>query len=83
MKTRNGFVSNSSSASFVVNTNKLTEKQIRAILTYNNWYVKNKDCWEISLNDNTIVGFTYMNNGDLSKYLKKSKVPTKDFVWGD
>jgi len=76
MKIRQGFVSNSSSASFVVALSVLTEKDIRKIMSYNN-HIKTKrgwcDFWDIKVDDKKeiIVGSTFMNNGDLDEYLGK------------
>jgi hypothetical protein len=76
MKIRNGFVSNSSSSSFVVALSVLTEKEQRKIMDYEK--VSNegsdndfRDSWDIHVDQTrgVIHGFTSMDNGDLSKYL--------------
>ena len=73
MKTRQGFVSNSSSSSFVVALSVLNEKEIRKFLDYeehsdgeDHW-----DSWNISIDEyrGVISGTTYMDNGDLDTYL--------------
>jgi hypothetical protein len=76
MKIRNGFVSNSSSSSFVVALSVLTEKERRKILDYEKVSDENsdndyRDNWSIRVDEyrGVISGFTMMNNGDLSKYL--------------
>ena len=95
MKIRLGFVSNSSSASFIVVLSKLTEDQQKIILNYQNhsdmsYDFDNKDFkyhdgWNIRKNEEigTIQGFTVMDNGDLDKYLKENGINTDLFEWGD
>jgi hypothetical protein len=65
MKRRIGFVSNSSSSSFIISKDLLTEKQINEILAYNG-----DDYWTINVNEWYVEGMTGMDNGDLSDYLK-------------
>lgn len=85
MKIRNGFVSNSSSSSFIVAINQLTEDQIEKLMTYpaectfpGEWHSTDEfgkyyygDGWNIHKNDSGgfITGFTIMDNGDLAKYM--------------
>jgi hypothetical protein len=74
MKIRNGFVSNSSSSSFVVATSVLTPDEVDKILSYKKYAEENeKDWWNISENvqKGIIVGFTIMNNDDIDEYLGK------------
>ena len=82
MKTRLGFVSNSSSSSFVVNTKDLTPLQIYAILEY--YEVAKKMVsygivdidyvdfgWEINRIDDTIECDTTIDNFELEDFLVK------------
>jgi hypothetical protein len=72
MKIRNGFVSNSSSSSFVVETSILTPDEVNKIFAYEEYAEKNqKDWWYIhEISDKgVIVGHTNMDNSDLSEYL--------------
>ncbi len=73
MKTRNGFVSNSSSSSFVVSSSVLDEKDKRKFLDYEKYSSgdDHKDSWDINIDDyrGVIVGYTTMDNGDLDDYL--------------
>jgi len=76
MKIRSGFVSNSSSSSFVVALSVLTEKEKRKILDYEKVsrresQNKYRDHWSIRVDKErgVMYGFTTMDNGDLSKYL--------------
>lgn len=76
MKIRNGFVSNSSSSSFVVALSVLSEDEKQKILDYvpfsNDESVdEHRDHWSIRVDKKrgVLCGFTTMDNGDLSKYL--------------
>lgn len=72
MKMRTGFVSNSSSASFMVALTALTAKQYQTILDYDEFnHSPSSDSWDFELidNDKFLRGYTYMDNGDLAIYL--------------
>ncbi len=75
MKIRNGFVSNSSSSSFVVALSVLNEDEKKKILDYvpfsNEETEDYRDHWSIRVDETrgVIYGFTTMDNGGLSKYL--------------
>lgn len=78
MKIRNGFVSNSSSSSFVVALSVLSDDEKKKILDYvpfsNDESVDEyRDHWSIHVDEKhgVLYGFTTMDNGDLSKYLGK------------
>jgi hypothetical protein len=66
MKTREGFVSNSSSANFVLNKKYFTEGQIQKILECNKKDLEHEggysECWHIRDEGDTIVGSTIMDN---------------------
>ncbi|MFC1454144.1 hypothetical protein ACFLQL_03090 [Verrucomicrobiota bacterium] len=71
MKKRYGFVSNSSSASFVVHCDKISKLQKQLILDFAKTYEsatdkESEDNWTVRFNekDNVIYGFTAMNNED-------------------
>ena len=86
MKIRNGFVSNSSSSSFVVSLSKLCDRDLDILLEYETVARKNgeyNDSWNIVVDDNKgiVRGFTSMDNDDLSEYLENNKVDTSLFVW--
>ena len=66
MKIRNGFVSNSSSSSFIVRKKHLTPKEIEIIRTHT--CVKND--WQLHETDELLVGFTYMDNYPLQQILE-------------
>jgi len=88
MKTRQGFVSNSSSASFIVSLEKITAKDALKLMDYDKlpadamgreW----KDGWDIEVDftKGLIHGCAIMDNGDLSEYLIKENVNISLFVW--
>lgn len=96
MKTRHGFVSNSSSSSFVILTTALTEVQL--LLIHN--HIKTAkflnglgkkpfeplaflDEWEIVEDDLQIIGKTYMDNFDMEWLLDQIGVPAHDIFWGE
>jgi len=91
MKTRQGFVSNSSSSSFMIRLHKLTEGQIQQILEPN---YATQNCgaedgfpyeWTISIdrNGNRIEGWTSMDNFDMGEYLEDIGVPSNVIKWDD
>ena len=80
MKTRIGFVSNSSSSSFVIRKEDLSVIQYEAIKNHRSssafkskWLDQN-DGWSITENDETIEGYTIMNNFDMYSYLESLRV---------
>ena len=78
MKIREGFVSNSSSSSFVISKKNLTSRQIEQILQYNQNVksVENRyDIWDIVETDDVIRGSTYMDNGDFMEYVESIGIP--------
>lgn len=82
MKIRNGFVSNSSSSSFVINKKWLSPHQLelihkhiakgkRVLWEQHDYAVDESDAWEISETDTTISGDTSMDNFDMEFYLRE------------
>lgn len=71
MKIRSGFVSNSSSSSFVLDKKYLTSDEINLI--------KNFECeveyWSIEEDEDFVRGFTSMDNGYLKEFIKKQINP--------
>ena len=82
MKYRQGFVSNSSSASFVVPKSKLSESEISALLAYN-LMVENTDGWTIYENDEYVRGSTVMDNDALDDYLESIDFDFRKMEWSD
>lgn len=95
MKVRNGFVSNSSSSSFVISIDMLTDTQIMAI--WNHIQEADKHCgewdfgscddydeWIIEQDDSTISGYTNMDNFDMYTFLQDYlHIPENVINWGD
>ena len=75
MKTRLGFVSNSSSASFQIRLTDLTEEQIDKVKRYMELSpamgLEYDGDWEISTNEFWLVGTTSMDNDDICEYLSR------------
>lgn len=90
MKVRDGFVSNSSSASFTINRSKLSKIQIKRIHDHI-FHARSRpdlfpwlEAWDIEENDdlNIITGFTWMDNFDMELYLRDFvKVADEDIIW--
>lgn len=73
MKIRQGFVSNSSSSSFVAAIDRLTDVEIAKLLAYQD-SEENTDGWTITLNHEMglVEGFTTMDNGALGDWCEKN-----------
>ena len=91
MKIRTGFVSNSSSSSFVLNKKELNKEQIDSILNYsevienlpdnikkNYGWDLGYDHWNIKETDEHIQGWTIMDNMDMMEFLKIIDIDVKD-----
>ena len=82
MKIRNGFVSNSSSASFIISKKDLTENQIDELLKYTD-NEKNYDGWTIEEESNSIAGFTIMDNETINSFFNSLNIPDNHIEWRD
>lgn len=90
MKIREGFVSNSSSSSFIINLNNISKNQLQQIenhsesKSYKTMYGKDKfQCWDILINkkQNTVHGSTSMDNFDMGEYLDTIGVRSDHIEW--
>ena len=88
MKYRKGFVTNSSSSSFIIAKKYLDSEQIEAIWKHSKLGERfgmpfaNSDSWNIRENDDFITGHTYMDNFDMYDFLKKIGVIESHITWG-
>lgn len=89
MKQRQGFVSNSSSSSFVIRLDDITAKQLKLIQTHQ---IKGKkhgiphamtDPWTIEVTEETVKGSTWMDNFDMRHYLWIIGIPENKIKWGE
>lgn len=77
MRLRTGFVSNSSSASFTIHKEDLTEIQIELIRDHSRFAREHfaglieypGDAWQITEDDDVISGYTTMDNFDMEMFL--------------
>jgi hypothetical protein len=73
MKIKSDFVTNSSSASFVIG--KYYVSGYQRDLIFNHEEIAEDQAWEISENHDTISGYTNMDNFDMYAYLESIGIP--------
>jgi len=78
MKVRNGFVSNSSSSSFIIALTAVTATQVEQIKNHIEEgrklgieFCSDGDAWNIEVTDTHIRGWTSMDNFDMEEFFKK------------
>ena len=90
MKIRINFVSNSSSSSFVIEKKNLSKKQIQRIHDYEDSIMFEREVgnsdpryyqWEITEKEDTIEGYTSMDNFDFKEYLDALGIDDEDIKW--
>ena len=80
MKVRNGFVSKSSSSSFVINKYELSQRQIDQIENHaevsgglicprGDWGDTELCPWDINIDESTVCGFTICDNFNMKQFL--------------
>lgn len=89
MKIRNGFVSNSSSSSFVLPTDCVTVAQLNKIKNHIGFakkfkmgYVTTYDEWDIVEDEKFIRGSTNMDNFDMAEFMEKIGIDMSKVEWG-
>jgi len=88
MKVRLGFVTNSSSSSFIITKKNLTEKQIQAIRIHDELGEKlrmhcSDERWIISESENYISGETFMDNFSMSNFFDHIGVSNGYVTWDE
>jgi hypothetical protein len=89
MKTRQGFVSNSSSASFILKKSMVTVEQLEKVCNHSIegeklglMYAKS-DPWDITEDDENLYGYTSMTNFDMEKFFDKIGIKNAYIIEGD
>jgi hypothetical protein len=80
MKIRNGFVSNSSSSSFVIHDVDVTFEQ-RLLIEYACQLMITG--WTYERTYGSIIGYTDMDNFDMGEYMEKIGVPSDKIRWAE
>jgi len=97
MKVRVGFVSNSSSSSFVLQKEHVTPAQLKLIRNHihkarklnqelskgDQFYVRDSDVWHLYETEKTLEGSHYIDNFDMEKYFRLLGLPEFSFVFFD
>jgi hypothetical protein len=85
MKVRSGFVSNSSSSSFIISTDDITVEQFKKIANY----IEGSDAigitvhtrWYIQEENNKVVGVTTGDDGQMKRYLNEIGIDHNAIIW--
>jgi hypothetical protein len=85
MKIKNGFVSNSSSSSFLINKRHLSSEQIESIKDHKNCGLEDADtdAWTITENKHQIKGYTDMDNFSMDYFLTEIMHINREIILWD
>jgi len=93
MKQRTGFVSNSSSSSFIISRRNVSDSQIKKIENHIHYYNKHfshlpdhhmqtdDDAWNINVGEEVVSGSIWMNNFPMDELLERIGVDDEDIEW--
>ncbi|KKK81673.1 hypothetical protein LCGC14_2811090 [marine sediment metagenome] len=79
MKIRNGFVSNSSSSSFVIRISDITKDQFDLLQLHK--VFAGDDAWDIQIYYGSIMGNSSSMIYDMREYMKTIKIPDDRIMW--
>ena len=90
MKRRFGFVSNSSSSSFIINLRDISAEQLVKIQNHVEFgkendilYCDPSDAWTIEVTGIDVRGQTNMDNFSMEDFLRRIGVPADKITWGE
>jgi len=89
MKIRKGFVSNSSSSSFIIQSKDLTRDQIEGLLAYKTTAEQHcctewlDDYWNVWETETSVKGFTHMDNFDMGRVMEVLEIPASVVKWDE
>jgi len=90
MKIKQGFISNSSSSSFIISKYDISAAQLVMIFDHARLGkvlrvgdCSDEDAWYIHDDDYHVMGSTFMDNFNMFEFLSKIGVPEDKIEWGD